>query len=98
MEGAIAGHVLVKNVNGALPLQNPTMLSIFGYDAATPSSKSVDVLFNLGYYSSPEMAKAVLGTEQHFTQYAEGGTIITGGRAGANAPAFISAVSVLLPR
>ncbi|KAI0480749.1 glycoside hydrolase family 3 protein [Xylariaceae sp. FL0804] len=89
LEGAIAGHVLVKN-DGSLPFkQKPTMLSVFGYDATVPATKNTDVLFQLGYTSSPEMADAVPGWEEHFDQAARGGTIVTGGRAGANAPAYI---------
>ncbi|ORY59138.1 glycoside hydrolase superfamily [Pseudomassariella vexata] len=90
LEGAIAGHVLLKNENGALPLKKPTMLSVFGYDATVPATKNTDILFELAYTSSPEMAQAVLGTVQHFDQAAKGGTIVTGGRAGANGPAYIS--------
>ncbi|KAI1645305.1 glycoside hydrolase family 3 protein [Daldinia loculata] len=89
LEGAIAGHVLVKN-NDALPFEkNPTMLSIYGYDATIPDTKNTDTLFQLGYTSSSEMGQAVLGTENHFNQAAKGGTIVTGGRAGANGPAYI---------
>jgi beta-glucosidase len=37
MQGAIEGHVLVKNTNGALPLKkSPRLLSLFGYDAYAP--------------------------------------------------------------
>ncbi|KAI1434411.1 glycoside hydrolase family 3 protein [Xylaria sp. CBS 124048] len=90
LEGAIAGHVLVKNNNNALPFKKkPVMLSVFGYDATVPRTKNTDILFQLGYTSSPEMAQAVLGTEQHFDQAARGGTIVSGGRAGANAPSYI---------
>lgn len=89
-EGAVAGHVLLKNENKALPFRkSPAMLSVFGYDATVPKTKNTDTLFSLGYTSSPEMAQAVLGTEQHFDQAARGGTIVTGGRAGANGPAYI---------
>ncbi|OTB17767.1 glycoside hydrolase family 3 protein [Daldinia sp. EC12] len=89
LEGAIAGHVLVKN-NGALPFKEcPTMLSVYGYDATVPATKNTDILFQLGYTSSEEMGQAVLGTERHFDQAAKGGTIVTGGRAGANGPAYI---------
>lgn len=90
LAGAIAGHVLVKN-NGSLPFRGkPRMLSVYGYDATVPRTKNTDAVFQLGYFSSPEMAQAVLGTEQHFDQAAKGGTIVTGGRAGANAPSYIS--------
>ncbi|CAM1501300.1 Fc.00g104620.m01.CDS01 [Cosmosporella sp. VM-42] len=90
LQGAITGHVLLKNENNALPFDgNISMLSVYGYDATVPASKNVDVLFQLGYMSSPEMAQAVLGKEAHFDQAARGGTIVTGGRAGANGPPFI---------
>jgi beta-glucosidase len=93
LEGAIAGHVLVKNVDDALPFrENPTMLSVFGYDATIPKTKNIDKLFELGYTSSPEMGQAVLGKEEHFDQAAKGGTIISGGRAAANSPPYISDV------
>ncbi|EFY97562.1 beta glucosidase (glycoside hydrolase family 3) [Metarhizium robertsii] len=91
LEGAISGHVLVKNDNHALPFKKPLrMVSVYGYDAAVPATKNTDVLFQLGYYSSKEMGQAVLGKEYHFDQAARGGTIISGGRAGSNAPAYIS--------
>lgn len=97
LEGAIAGHVLVKNENNTLPFRNsPTMISVFGYDATVPRTKNTDKLFELGYYSSPEMGQAVLGTERHFDQAAKGGTIVSGGRAAANAPSYILDVSVRL--
>lgn len=90
MEGAIAGHVLVKNENQTLPFKKPpVMLSVFGYDATVPATKNSDSLFSLGYTSSPEMGQAVLGDEHHFDQAARGGTIVTGGRAGANGPGYI---------
>lgn len=99
MEGAIAGHVLVKNQNHALPFKGPLkMISVYGYDATVPATKNTDTLFQLGYNSQPELGQAVLGTEGiRFDQTAKGGTIVTGGRAGANAPAFISDVSILVP-
>ena len=94
LEGAIAGHVLVKNEDNALPFKGPRkMLSIFGYDATVPLTKNIDTLFELGYTSQPEIAQAVLGTEGvEFNQAATGGTIVTGGRAGANAPAYLDDV------
>lgn len=98
LEGAIAGHVLVKN-DGSLPFKkNPAMLSVYGYDATVPDTKNTDNLFQLGYTSSPEMGQAVLGTERHFDQAAKGGTIVTGGRAGANAPAYINDVRTPIMR
>ncbi|KAL2674183.1 glycoside hydrolase 3 [[Neocosmospora] mangrovei] len=91
LEGAIAGHVLVKNEDNALPFRkNPKMISVFGYDATVPETKNADILFELGYTSSPEMGQAVLGKEEHFDQAARGGTIVSGGRAAANSPPYIS--------
>ena len=92
LEGAIAGHVLIKNENRTLPLKKPRMLSVFGYDASVAATKNTGKLFELGYTSSPKMAQAVLGEENHFDQAARGGTIVVGGRAGSNAPAYISDV------
>lgn len=90
LETAIAGHVLVKNKDNALPFKKPpVMLSVFGYDASVPPTKNVDKLFELGYTSSPEMGPAELGTNQSFNQAALEGTITTGGRAGANAPPYM---------
>jgi beta-glucosidase len=85
--------VLVKNANNTLPLGKPTMLSIFGYDAGPPPTKNIDVLFQLGYESEPEMAEATLGYEAHFSQYAPEGVIFAGGRSGSNGPAYIDSVS-----
>ncbi|KAI6758303.1 hypothetical protein HG530_010543 [Fusarium avenaceum] len=91
LESAIAGHVLVKNENNTLPFQkNPKMISVFGYDATVAATKNTGKLFELGYASSPEMAQAVLGNEEHFDQAARGGTIVSGGRAAANSPPYIS--------
>ncbi|KAJ6440504.1 glycosyl hydrolase [Purpureocillium lavendulum] len=35
-QGAVEGHVLVKNTKGTLPLKSPRMLSLFGYSAKSP--------------------------------------------------------------
>lgn len=85
--------MLVKNVDNALPLKKPLMLSIFGYDAAAPPTKNIDVLFELGYESQPEMAEATLGYEAHFSQSAPDGIVFSGGRSGSNGPAYIDSVS-----
>ena len=41
-QGAVEGHVLVKNVNNALPLKSPRFLSLFGYDAIAQASNTYD--------------------------------------------------------
>ncbi|KAM3516726.1 hypothetical protein NHJ13051_009640 [Beauveria bassiana] len=89
-ESAVSGHVLVKNVNSTLPLKGLKMISVYGYDAATPPTKNTDTLFQAGLMSYPEMAQASFGEEHHFDQAARGGTVTVGGRAGANAPPYIS--------
>ena len=33
LQGAVEGHVLVKNANAALPLKDPKLVSVFGCDA-----------------------------------------------------------------
>ena len=94
LEGAIAGHVLVKNEARTLPFTKaPKMVSVYGYDSSVPPTKNTDKLFELAYTSSQEMGDAELGTPQEFDQAALGGTIVTGGRAGANAPPYILDVS-----
>ncbi|KAJ5664703.1 hypothetical protein N7462_011516 [Penicillium macrosclerotiorum] len=42
LQGAVEGHVLVKNTNGALPLQTPKFLSLFGYDAIPAALNTMD--------------------------------------------------------
>lgn len=92
LEGAIAGHVLIKNVGAALPFCKPKMLSIFGYDAQSPPTKNIDELYQQGYESQPEMLETNLGYEAHFSQRADQGVIFSGGRSGSNGPAYIDAV------
>lgn len=49
LQGAIEGHVLVKNTNNALPLKGGQLISIFGYDAHSPLSNNVaDANWNIG--------------------------------------------------
>jgi beta-glucosidase len=37
LQGAIEGHVLVKNTDNSLPLRKPKVMSVFGYDAVAPA-------------------------------------------------------------
>lgn len=41
LQGAVEGHVLVKNTNNSLPLKQPDIISVFGYDAATPPESNL---------------------------------------------------------
>jgi beta-glucosidase len=38
LQGAVEGHVLVKNLQKALPLKSPKHISIYGYDAKNPDA------------------------------------------------------------
>jgi beta-glucosidase len=54
MQGAIEGHVLVKNTNNALPLRaGAKLISLFGYDGAASRKNNVaDPGWNLGEFLS----------------------------------------------
>ncbi|KAH6667482.1 putative beta-glucosidase [Halenospora varia] len=85
LQGAIEGHVLVKNVNNALPLKSPKILSLFGYDAKNPDVNSPSSglsSWSLGWES---------GNTLPISQIAANGTIISGGGSGANTPWYINA-------
>ncbi|KAJ5560452.1 hypothetical protein N7513_002851 [Penicillium frequentans] len=43
-QGAVEGHVLVKNTDNTLPLNKPKLLSLFGYDAVAASKNTADGL------------------------------------------------------
>lgn len=80
LQGAVEGHVLVKNVNNTLPLKSPTLLSLFGFDALVPSV--VDPT------SSPISkwlygAESVNATDEELFLVLEGVSTITVGTAGA---------------
>ncbi|PVH93605.1 glycoside hydrolase family 3 protein [Periconia macrospinosa] len=48
LQSAMEGHVLVKNVNKALPFKKPKFISIFGYDASGQLMNTAEVAgFNL---------------------------------------------------
>ncbi|KAJ5712943.1 uncharacterized protein N7483_010124 [Penicillium malachiteum] len=100
-EGAVEGHVLVKNVKNALPLKKPQLLSVFGWDAVAPVSYIPNnvlvtdpweegyepVLFQLdGDADSTDIID-----EPYDYQVAFNGTLSVGGGSGANAGPYISA-------
>lgn len=43
LQGAIEGHVLVKNTKAALPLKAPKLVSVFGYDAVNADYLNVAI-------------------------------------------------------
>ncbi|KAF4636740.1 hypothetical protein G7Y89_g1329 [Cudoniella acicularis] len=98
LQGAIEGHVLVKNTNNALPLKSPKLLSLYGYDAKVPDQNDPTTGFGswtLGWESGniDEALAGFYGVPQvlPISQAALNGTIISGGGSGANSPAYISA-------
>ncbi|KAI9930260.1 hypothetical protein MW887_012073 [Aspergillus wentii] len=75
LQSAIEGHVLVKNVNQALPLKSPRMVSVFGYDAKGPETLEI---VKFSFLSSSPAA-----------QYNH--TLWNAGGSGANSPAYVDA-------
>ncbi|KAB8216275.1 glycosyl hydrolase family 3 N terminal domain-containing protein [Aspergillus novoparasiticus] len=98
LEGAIQGHVLLKNVDNALPLTNPRILSIYGYDAKAPDSNFAKAGLNdwtLGLeshdYRTVVCGFASIGGDcPDFPPIAINGTIISGGGSAAVTPVYIS--------
>lgn len=95
-QGALEGHVLVKNSNNTLPLKSPQLISVFGFSAKTPGVYGISsLLFNTGGYSlgaGDEIEDYVTLTDYTLSGsgIASNGTIISGGGSGANQPAYIS--------
>lgn len=105
LDGAIEGHVLVKNTKNTLPLKAPRQLSIFGYSAKSPDVFA-PVAGDIGSYTWDFGAEAVSAEEVHsgftgrayenFSIIAMGGTLIHGGGSGATTPAsFLSPLDVI---
>ncbi|KAI0127350.1 glycosyl hydrolase family 3 N terminal domain-containing protein [Xylariales sp. AK1849] len=72
-----AGHVLVKNVNHALPLQSPKFVSVYGYDADIKA----DPWENVARYGG--------GYEVNYQWHTFNGTLITGGGSGGSSPPYV---------
>lgn len=95
LEGAIQGHVLVKNVNKALPLTKPRMIAVYGYDAKTPPRNNPDNGMSgwaLGF-ESHDYRTVLCGFGQAvncppFSPTANG-TLIGGGGSGAITPFYV---------
>jgi beta-glucosidase len=79
LQGAIEGHVLVKNVNNALPLKKPKLLSVFGYDAAAPPAMDVNG-FPWIFGAESELITLPFITDGTPPQIAFNGTLISGGK------------------
>lgn len=99
-EGAIEGHVLVKNEKNALPLKDPKLLAVFGYDAMAPPQYMPNgnfLLTNpfiLGYESAFNQLSRAFSTEIDWPsqlQIASNGTYSVGSGSGANSGPYLSA-------
>lgn len=100
-EGAVEGHVLVKNINNALPLQSPKLVSVFGYDAKAPDQNmpnAASFVYNawtLGLesavYQSGDVFVNTSPNIPDYYQVAFNGTLSVGGGSGANNGPYISA-------
>lgn len=90
LQSAIEGHVLVKNVKAALPLQAPRLLSVFGYDARTPPTLefSTDIL----------EANHSLTADSQSQPLIQNHTLWVGGGSGSNSPAYVDAPIEALQR
>ncbi|KAI0026168.1 glycoside hydrolase family 3 protein [Xylariomycetidae sp. FL0641] len=86
LQGAIEGHVLVKNTNHALPLRSPRLVSLFGYSAKAFDAYTPDAS---GWNGGSE-ATAYAGVPARALAYAPNGTLVSGGGSGANQPAYAS--------
>lgn len=91
LQGAIEGHVLVKNTDNALPLKEPKLISLFGY-----SARSFDQ-YNPGAAGWNSGSSALSPSDQFGSypfqstlQSASNGTLLTGGGSGGNQPAYLS--------
>ena len=97
LQGAIEGHVLVKNTNNALPLKNPQLLALYGYDALAPTQYAPQPgpadLWVVGEFGVPvlplacEYERIYCGS---LPQYATN-TLWSGGGSGATTPPYIDA-------
>lgn len=111
LQGAIEGHVLVKNINGALPLRRPRMMSIYGYDAKNPNSNTPGQGFS-GWSTglqSQNYLSVVCGFGPGygpdgsegcppFLPIGPNGTLITGGGSGAATSTYIDSPFEALQR
>ncbi|GFP52681.1 probable beta-glucosidase M [Trichoderma asperellum] len=90
LNGAIEGHVLVKNTKNTLPLKSPRMLSLFGYSAKTPDdfNPSSNVLLSQNWITGQEPLNYNYVSANGLSVFGENGTMFGGGGSGAITPAL----------
>jgi beta-glucosidase len=84
VQGALEGHVLVKNTNGALPLKAPKMVSVFGYSAKSPDWNNID-----NWSGGDEPYVGGLDSVD-LSAIAFNGTMYSGGGSGATSQSLVS--------
>lgn len=108
-EGAVEGHVLVKNTKETLPLSklSPRILSAFGYSATSPDAiismngglEGAQWLFDRQSFETEEGWSDFHSKPSNFAPIARNGTLIHGGGSGATTPfSFISPYEALRQR
>ncbi|KAI1344859.1 glycoside hydrolase family 3 protein [Xylariaceae sp. FL0016] len=99
LDGAIEGHVLLKNTKDALPLQKPRVLSLFGYSVRNPDQWNYKpnagvAAWTFGGESSflgRDTSAGFSGeVSDDFSAIAPNGTLFSGGGSGAVTPASVS--------
>lgn len=90
LNGAIEGHVLVKNIKDTLPLKSPRLLSLFGYSAKTPDdfNPSSNSLYSQNWITGQEPVNSNYASENGVPAFGENGTMFGGGGSGAITPAL----------
>lgn len=94
-DGAVEGHVLLKNEKKALPLKKPNLLSIFGFSAKAPDNNNVGsgvAPWNLGAESfsfEDLLSGFIAGDVSERPAIAFNGTIVSGGGSGATSQSRI---------
>ncbi|KAH6900622.1 glycoside hydrolase family 3 protein [Thelonectria olida] len=111
-QGAVEGHVLVKNTKDTLPLKSPKMLSIFGYSAKAtdnygPASSTSTTLEKYGWLLGLQATNSTAimsvfmgsGIGEDMPSIAINGTILSGGGSGATTPSnFLAPFDALRTR
>jgi beta-glucosidase len=98
LDGAVEGHVLVKNIRNALPLKEPKMLSLFGYSAKNPDHNNPSPglgpwLWGSESFNYTEFSGRFFGWTGDYTStpIAFNGTLYSGGGSGATSQSTVVA-------
>lgn len=98
LDGAIEGHVLLKNDNNVLPLKAPNFISIFGYSAKAPDQNDFTpgstTAWSFGAESANETDTYLAfnsGPPKSPSGIAPNGTLFSGGGSGATSQSLVSA-------